>query len=67
MTPVQADRQGHGSGEEYLYHDGITLLEWSEKIESMLPDETIFISITINDDQSRNIDIEGGSDEYSSL
>lgn len=54
-------------GEEYLYHDGITLLEWSEKIESMLPDETIYISITINDDQSRNIDIEGGSDEYSSL
>ena len=54
-------------GEEYLYHDGITLLEWSEKIESMLPDDTIFISITINDDQSRTIEISGGCDEYSSL
>ena len=54
-------------GEEYLYHDGITLLEWSEKIESMLPDETIFISITINDDQSRTMEISGGCDEYSSL
>lgn len=54
-------------GEEFLYHEGVTLLEWSEKIESMLPDETIYISITINDDQSRCIEITGGSDEYSAL
>ena len=47
-------------GEEFLYPDGISLIEWSEKIDSMLPDDTIYVSITINDDQSRNIEIKEG-------
>ena len=46
-------------GEEFLYPDGITLIEWSEKIEDMLPDDTVYINITINEDQSRDIEIEG--------
>lgn len=46
-------------GEEFLYPDGITLIEWSEKIESMLPDNTIYITLDINDDLSRTITIEG--------
>ena len=47
-------------GEEFLYPDGITLIEWSEKIDDMLPDNTIFVDITISDDGSRNIDITRG-------
>ncbi len=46
-------------GEEFLYPDGITLIEWSEKIDDMLPDDTIYITVTINDDLTRTIDIEG--------
>ncbi len=46
-------------GEDFLYSDGVTLIEWSEKIESMLPDDTIFINITINEDLTRNIGITG--------
>ncbi len=46
-------------GEEFLYPDGITLIEWSEKIDSMLPDGTIYIDITISDDLSRSINIRG--------
>ena len=46
-------------GEEFLYPDGISLIEWSEKIDSMLPDNTIYIDITINDDLSRSVDIRG--------
>lgn len=46
-------------GEEFLYPDGISLIEWSEKIDSMLPDGTIYIDITINDDLSRLVDIRG--------
>ena len=46
-------------GEEFLYPDGITLIEWSEKIDDMLPDNTIYITVTINDDLSRTIEIEG--------
>lgn len=46
-------------GEDFLYPDGVTLIEWSEKIEDMLPDNTIFINITIDKDLKRIIDIKG--------
>lgn len=46
-------------GEEFLYPDGISLIEWSEKIDSMLPPSTIYIEITINNDLSRRIEIKG--------
>lgn len=52
-------------GEEFLYSDGITLIEWSEKIEDMLPDDTLFVNITINKDLSRTIELKGGDNEYS--
>lgn len=52
-------------GEEFLYSDGITLIEWSEKIEDMLPDDTLFLTVRINNDLSRTITLEGGSNEYS--
>lgn len=52
-------------GEDFLYPDGVSLIEWSEKIEDMLPESTIFVDITINEDQSRLIRIEGGNHEYS--
>ncbi|MGN1164528.1 MAG: tRNA (adenosine(37)-N6)-threonylcarbamoyltransferase complex ATPase subunit type 1 TsaE [Candidatus Ornithospirochaeta sp.] len=47
-------------GEEFLYSDGITLIEWSEKIDDMLPEDTIFVKIEINEDLSRTITINGG-------
>ncbi len=46
-------------GEEFLYPDGISLIEWSEKIDSLLPPDTIYIDITINDDLTRKITIKG--------
>jgi len=46
-------------GEDFLYSDGVALIEWSEKIEGMLPEDTIFVNITINEDLSRNVDISG--------
>ncbi len=52
-------------GEDFLYPDGVALIEWSEKIESMLPESTIFVDIKINDDGSREIRAEGGRHEYS--
>ena len=44
-------------GEEMLYGEGVTLIEWSEKIEDMLPDNTIYIDIKINDNLDRIINI----------
>ena len=48
-------------GEDFLYSDGVRLIEWSEKISSMLPDDTIYVNITINEDLSRTIEITGGA------
>ena len=46
-------------GEEFLYGDGVTLVEWSEKIAELLPDTTIFVDIRIMPNQDRVITIEG--------
>ncbi len=47
-------------GEEFLYPDGITLIEWSEKIEDMLPDSTVYVNIGIDESGRRIIDITEG-------
>jgi tRNA threonylcarbamoyladenosine biosynthesis protein TsaE len=46
-------------GEEMLYGKGVTLIEWSEKIQEMLPDSTIYVDISIMQNQERVITIEG--------
>jgi len=46
-------------GEELLYQKGITLIEWSEKIDEILPEHTIYIDIEILDNQDRQITIQG--------
>ena len=51
-------------GEEFLYPDGITLIEWAEKIEDMLPDDAFRVTVAILEDGSRSIEIEGGSHEH---
>lgn len=45
-------------GEDFLFPDGLTLIEWSEKIKPMLPENTIYVDIAINDDDSRTIRFE---------
>jgi tRNA threonylcarbamoyladenosine biosynthesis protein TsaE len=42
-----------------LYSDGITLIEWSEKIEDILPPGTVRVKIAIGDNGSRDIMISG--------
>ncbi len=39
--------------EEYVYGDGICLLEWPEKIESILPEDVLKVSISEQEDGSR--------------
>lgn len=46
-------------GEELLYDEGVTLIEWSEKIDELLPAHTIYISLTIGEKQERIIEVKG--------
>ena len=47
-------------GEDMLYSDGVCLVEWSEIINDILPSGTLFVQITVNDDQSRKVELCGG-------
>jgi len=46
-------------GYELLFGNGISVIEWSEKISEILPDNTISIDIRIQNDNSRLLKIEG--------
>lgn len=42
---------------EYLDSGNICLMEWPEMIEDLLPEETVKVAITLNNDSSRTIKI----------
>jgi tRNA threonylcarbamoyladenosine biosynthesis protein TsaE len=39
--------------EEYIHSDGITLIEWAERMQSLLPKNRLNINITMQNDDSR--------------
>lgn len=43
--------------EEYFYSGNLCLIEWPEKIEGLLPEETLSVRIRITGDDSRTIEI----------
>jgi tRNA threonylcarbamoyladenosine biosynthesis protein TsaE len=45
--------------EEYLYGDGVAVLEWADRWPEILPDYSIEIQLEIVDDHSRNIIVSG--------
>ena len=44
--------------EEYFYGDGISIVEWPQKIGNLLPSESVWISITHRGETQREIIIE---------
>jgi tRNA threonylcarbamoyladenosine biosynthesis protein TsaE len=44
--------------EEYLYSGSLCLIEWPEKVEPLLPEQTLNVRITASDDGSRTIEID---------
>lgn len=43
--------------EEYFSGDGLCLIEWSEKIDNILPRDTVKVTITTNPDLSRTLEL----------
>ena len=43
--------------EEMLYGEGVTIIEWSEKIMNVLPKSSIILKIDVENDNSRTITI----------
>lgn len=49
--------------DDMLYGDGVSIIEWSEKIMDELPSKTIILKISINEDSSRTIVIENWNND----
>jgi len=49
---------------EYFYGDGVTIIEWADKIEELLPRELLRLEIATHSDESRQITVEGRGDRY---
>ena len=45
--------------DEYIYSEGVTVIEWADLIRGMLPEERVNIKIIRIDDTKREINIEG--------
>lgn len=45
--------------DEYIYSEGVTIIEWSHLIENILPEERINIEIKRVDDQGRLFTVDG--------
>jgi len=45
--------------EEYLFGEGVSVIEWADRAEDILPDDALFISIDYVGEKERNIIISG--------
>lgn len=41
--------------DDYIYGQGITALEWSERVESLLPEHTLRITMTVGEHEDQRI------------
>jgi tRNA threonylcarbamoyladenosine biosynthesis protein TsaE len=52
--------------DDYIFGNGISVIEWYQYIKEMLPENILSISIKVLDDSSRDVVIEGGG-EYEKI
>ena len=53
--------------EEFLDDDGLTVIEWSQYVPSLLPDEYLSVSIRLLQDDRREFDLEAHGAVYEQL
>ncbi len=52
-------REAYDMGtEEYLYSGNYCFIEWPEMIEDLLPEDTVHVTLTVNDDGTRTMRVE---------
>jgi tRNA threonylcarbamoyladenosine biosynthesis protein TsaE len=53
--------------EDYLYGDGVCLIEWAERISAILPHDCLWITFYYLDDTKRRITMRADSSRYQGL
>jgi tRNA threonylcarbamoyladenosine biosynthesis protein TsaE len=56
---VNSDEVSELGLREYLGADGIAVIEWAERAEGEIPDQSIRVSLHYREDDTREIEIEG--------
>ncbi len=53
--------------EEYFYGEGVTIIEWADKIKKLLPKEVLFINLEIIGENRRKIEIVSKGKHYQGI
>ena len=53
--------------EDFFYGDGVVLIEWADKIKKLLPAEYLDIRLSLKDENSRFIELNGMGNNYQKL
>ncbi len=51
--------------EEYIYSDGVTVIEWGDRMKSLLPAERLDITLRMTGDTDRELTLETNSERLS--
>ena len=56
---LESEEEAYDIGiEEYFYEEVYTFIEWPEKIDNLLPENTVSVKITLGTDNERIIEVE---------
>ena len=50
--------------EEYFYGDGVTVVEWADKVADILPEEYLEVRISYLDEEKRKFEFEGRGERF---
>jgi len=65
---LESEKEAEELGlEEYFQGEGITAIEWADKIPSLLPEENLWIHINYTGENARSLEIIGKGDRYEKL
>jgi tRNA threonylcarbamoyladenosine biosynthesis protein TsaE len=65
---LESEKEAEGLGlEEYVRGNGITAIEWADKIPSLLPEALLLVKIHYTGEHSRTLEITGKGERYQKL
>ncbi len=65
---LEQEKEAEALGlEEYVYGEGITAIEWADRVPSLLPDELLSIHIYYTGENTRSIEMVGKGKRYEEL
>jgi len=50
--------------EEFFYHSGLSVIEWSERAGSLIPDTRLLLKMTIENESARGVEIDFGNGSW---